>query len=116
MPRSTLWLAACCAGALTLLTASPPAEADTNECQESLIVYDPYDLVWDEDPLLDFSTLIEVEGLVDDYTDRIDEATDYEIEGLEPPDGISSDDLIDEAQWEISDAIDLGRSIAGCDD
>lgn len=96
--------------------AEPPrASADPADCTETIIVYDPHDLVWDTDLPVDLDTLIEVEGLVDDYTDRIDEALDAEDAGLEPPDGESSDDLIDEARWEISDAIDLGRSIAECE-
>jgi hypothetical protein len=43
-------------------------------------------------------------------------ALDAEFDDLEPPDGVSSDDLIDDARWEIKDALDLGRSIAGCED
>ncbi|MUL85213.1 MULTISPECIES: hypothetical protein [unclassified Mycolicibacterium] len=110
-----MYVAVGCASSLVFLSP-PTALADSEDCQETLIVYDPHDLVWDEETLLDFDTLIEVEGLVDEYTERIDEAVDYESDSLEPPDGVSSDDLITEAQWEISDAIDLGRSIAGCDD
>lgn len=114
MRQSALWLAVTgCASCLMFATA-PAAVAD--ECEESLIVADPYGLVWDDDVLVDLDTLIEVETLVDEYTERIDEAAEYEDYGLEPPDGVSSDDLIDEAQWEISDAIESGRSIAGCED
>lgn len=104
--------------ATTVLTLAlpPAAEAAPEDCQETLIVYDPHDLLRDADVLLDLGTLIDVENLVDDYTERIDEALDAEIEDLEPPDGVSSDELIDEARWEIEDAIDLGRSIAGCED
>lgn len=102
--------------AVTALTVAPIALAQPEECDETLIVYDPYDLVWDTDVPVDLSTLIEVEGLVDDYTVRIDEALDAEFEDLDPPDEVSSDDLIDEGRWEIEDAIDLGRSIAGCED
>jgi hypothetical protein len=40
--------------------------------------------VWDTDVLLDLGTVIDVEGLVDDYTEKIDEAVDAEIDGLEP--------------------------------
>lgn len=98
------------------LALAPTALAQLEECDETLIVYDPHDLVWDTDVPLDLSTLIEVEGLVDDYTERIDEALDAEFEDLDPPDEVSSDDLIDEGRWEIEDAIDLGRSIAGCED
>jgi hypothetical protein len=35
---------------------------------------------------VDLDTLIDVEGLVDDYNDRNDEALEAEDEGLEPPD------------------------------
>ena len=86
------------------------------DCNEELTVYDPYDLVLDTDVLLDLSTLVEVENLVDEYTDKIDEALDAEFDDLEPPNGVSSDDLIDEARWRIEDAIDLVRSLAGCED
>src|SRR5262245_262379 len=92
----------------------PPVAAASDDCTETLNVYDTHDLLADPDILLDFSTLIDVESMVDDYTYRIDEALDAESDGLEPPDGISSDDLIDEGRWEIGDAIDLGRSFAGC--
>lgn len=95
----------------------PPAIAAASEdCDGTLILYDPHDLVLDTDVLVDLSTLIEVEDLVYGYTQRIDDALDAEFEGVEPPDGVSSDDLIDEGQWEVEDAIDLGRSIAGCED
>jgi hypothetical protein len=94
----------------------PVAGADPEDCDESLILYDPHDLVLDTDVLVDVSTLIDVESLVDDYTEKIDEALDAEFDNLEPPDGVGSDDLIDEARWEIEDALDLGRSIAGCED
>ena len=108
-------LAAVVATAMAL--AFPPiAGADPEDCDETLIVYDPHDLVSDTDVLLDLSTLIDVESLVDEYTEKIDEALDAEFDDLEPPDGVSSDDLIDEARWEIEDAIDLGRTIAGCED
>lgn len=101
---------------LMLLSAlTHQSAAQSEECNETLIVYDPHDLVWDEDIFVDLDTSIEVESLVDEYTYRIDEALEYEGEGLEPPDGETSDDLIDEARWEIEDAIDLGRSIAACD-
>jgi hypothetical protein len=73
-------------------------------------------LVLDTDVLVDLSTLIDVENLVDDYTEKIDETLDAEFDNLVPPDGVSSDDLIDEARSEIQDALDLGRSIAGCED
>ena len=66
--------------------------------------------------LVDFGTLLDVESLVDDYTEKIDEALDAEFDDQEPLDGVSSDDLIDEARWEVDDTIDLGRSIAGCED
>ncbi len=94
----------------------PPMAAAPEHCDETLILYDPHDLVWDTDVLVDLGTLIEVEDLVDDYTQRIDEALDAEAESIQPPEGISSDDLIDEARWEIDDAIDMGRSIAGCEE
>lgn len=93
------------------------ATADPSECVEELTyLYDPHDLVWDTDLPVDFSTLLDVESLVDDYTYRIDDALDAESEDLEPPEGIGSDDLIDEGRWEIEDTINSGRSIAGCDD
>jgi hypothetical protein len=85
------------------------ATAASEDCSEELSASDP-------DILLDLPTLIDVEGLVDDYTYRIDDALDAESDGLEPLEGVSSDDLIDEARSEIVDTIDLGRSIAGCDE
>lgn len=101
----------------TVLSLAPTAAAQAEECDETLTsVYDPHDLVSDPDVALDFSTLIEVEGLVDDYTTKIDEALDAEFEDADPPDGVSSDDLIDEGRGEVADATDLGRSIAGCED
>ena len=104
-------------GATASALACPPiAGADPEDCDETLIVYDPHDLVSDTDVLLDLSTLNDVESLVDEYTEKIDEALDAEFDDLEPPEGVSSDDLIDEARWEIEDAIDLGRTIAGCED
>ncbi|MCW2511563.1 MAG: hypothetical protein JWR11_605 [Mycobacterium sp.] len=103
--------------ALILVTAlAPTATATTEECVETVAVYDPYGLVSDSDITVDFSTLIDVEGLVNDYTSKIDDASDAEVEGLDPPDEMSSDDLIDEGRQEVDDAIDLGRSIAGCED
>jgi hypothetical protein len=98
------------------LALAPMAAAQSEDCDETLTVSDTYDLVEDTDVPVDFSTLIDVEGLVDDYTAKIDEALDAEYEDLDPPDGISSDDLIDEGRSEIEDAVDLGRSIAGCED
>lgn len=100
---------------LGTLAGAPVAAAEPADCTEELFVHDPYDLVSDPDVPMDFSTLIEVESLVDDYTSRIDEAIEAEDEGLESPDGEASDDLIDVARWDIEDAIDLGRSIAGCE-
>lgn len=102
--------------ALTGFIAAPSASAEPADCTETMVLYDPHDLVSDADLPVDLGTLIEVEGLVDDYSARIDDAIDAEDEGEEPPDGEASEDLIDEARWEISDAIDLGRSIAGCDE
>jgi hypothetical protein len=104
-------------GATAMALAFPPVTgADPEDCDETLTVYDPHDLVSDTDVLLDLSTLNDVESLVDEYTEKIDEALDAEFDDLEPPDGVSSDELIDEARWEIEDAIDLGRTIAGCED
>jgi hypothetical protein len=100
----------------TGLALSPTAQAEPEDCDETLTVSDPYDLVEDTDVPVDFSTLIDVEGLVDDYTAKIDEALDAEYEDLDPPDRVSSDDLVDEGRSEIEDAVDLGRSIAGCED
>lgn len=102
--------------AATALSLAPSALAEPEDCNETLTLYDPYDLVWDTDVPVDFSTLSEVEGLVDDYTERIDDVVDAESEDIEPPDDVSSDELIDEGRWEIEDAIDLGRSMAGCED
>ena len=112
--RSIVGLAA--AGAAFVALAPPVASADPEDCNETLTAYDPHDLVLDTDVLLDLSTLVEVENLVDGCTDNIDEALDAEFDDLEPPDGVSSDDLIDEARWKIEDAIDLGCSLAGCED
>ena len=115
MWRAMVGLAA--VGATVAALALPPvAGADPEDCDETLSLYDPHDLVQDTDVPVDLSTLTDVEGLVDEYTERIDEAVDAEFDDLEPPDGYSSDDLIDEARWEIEDAIDLGRSLAGCED
>ena len=50
------------------MTLPPVAAADPQDCDETLAGYDPYDLVFDSDVLLDLSTLIEVKNLVDDYT------------------------------------------------
>jgi hypothetical protein len=94
----------------------PSALAEPEDCVETLSVYDPYDLVTDSDLMVDYDTLADVESLVDDYTTRIDDAVDAEFEGIEPPDDVSSDDLIDEARWELDDTVELGRSIAGCED
>jgi hypothetical protein len=102
--------------AIVSFALPPTAAAQSADCDETLIVYDPHDLVSDTDVAVDFSTLIEVEGLVDDYTGRIDEALDAEFEDTDPPDGVTSDELIDEGRSEVDDAIDLGRSIAGCED
>ena len=112
--RSKVRLAA--AGAALVALAPPVASADPEDCNETLTAYDPHDLVLDTDVLLDLSTLVEAENLVDECTDKIDEALDAEFDDLEPPDGVSSDDLIDEARWKIEDAIDLGCSLAGCED
>jgi hypothetical protein len=98
------------------LVPAPLAQADPEDCDETLIVSDPYDLVQDTDVPVDLSTLIDVEGLVDDYTETIDEALDAEYDDLEPEGGISSDDLVDEGRSEIEDTVDLGRSMAGCED
>jgi hypothetical protein len=119
MVRMKLRLVAAAAGLSTAITAMlvpALATAASDDCSEELSAYDPHDLVEDPDILLDLPTLIDVEGLVDDYTYRIDDALDAESDGLEPPEGVSSDDLIDEARSEIVDTIDLGRSIAGCDE
>lgn len=102
------------AAAAVMLSA--PAGAEQETCEESLYVYDPHGLVWDTGVSVDFSTAMDVESLVDDYTSRIDDALDAESEGSEPPDGVSSDELIDEAQWEVEDAVEWGRSIAGCEE
>ena len=102
---------------LTALVVPPTAGAGPEDCDETLLyLYDPHDLVWDTDLPVDLITLMDVEGLVDDYTARIDETLDAEYEDLEPPEGVSSDNLITDARWEIEDTIALGRSIAGCDD
>lgn len=103
------------AGLLLMGVTPPCASAEPADCTEELSAYDPYDLVEDVDLPVDLDTLIEVDGLVDDYTARIDDAVEAEDEGLEPEDE-SSDELIDDARWEISDAIDLGRSIAECEE
>jgi hypothetical protein len=100
----------------TALFVAPVARANSEECDETLTVYDPYDLVADTDLAVDYDTLTDVEGLVDDYTAKIDETLDAEFEDMDLPEGISSDDLIDEGRSEIEDATDLGRSIAGCED
>jgi hypothetical protein len=92
------------------------AHAEPEDCVETLSMYDPYDLVTDTDLSVDYDTLVDVESLVDDYTSRIDDAVDAEFEDDEPPDDVSSDELIDEGRWEIDDAVELGRSIAGCED
>jgi hypothetical protein len=114
--RSAVAAVAAVVAAATALALPPVTGADPEDCDETLILYDPHDLVLDTDVLVDFSTLIDVESLVDDYTEKIDDALDAEFDDLEPPDGVSSDDLIDDARWEIKDALDLGRSIAGCED
>jgi hypothetical protein len=107
---------ACLSTAFTATLVPALATAASDDCSEELSASDPHDLVADPDILLDLPTLIDVEGLVDDYTYRIDDALDAESDGLEPLEGVSSDDLIDEARSEIVDTIDLGRSIAGCDE
>ena len=104
------------AAIVTGLALPSTAHAELEDCDETLTVSDPHDLIEDTDVPVDLSTLIDVEGLVDDYTEKIDEALDAEYEDLDPPDGVSSDDLADEGRTEIEDAIDLGRSIAGCED
>jgi hypothetical protein len=114
--RVAVALSAAVVGTAMAIALPAIAGADPEDCDETLVIYDPHDLVWDTDVLLDLGTLIDVESLVDDYTEKIDEALDAEFDNLEPPDGVSSDDLIDEARWEIKDALDLGRSIAGCED
>jgi hypothetical protein len=109
-------LSATVVGTAMAMALPPVAGGAPEDCDEALILYDPHDLVWDTDVPVDFSTLIEVEGLVDEFTQKIDDALDAEFDGVEPPDGITSDDLIDEGQWEVEDAVDLGRSLAGCED
>lgn len=98
------------------LMLPPLARADPEDCDETLTVNDPYALVWDTDVSVDLDTLTDVEGVVDDYTDRIDEALDAEYDDREPPDGLSSGELIGEAQYEIEGIVDDGRWIAGCED
>jgi hypothetical protein len=104
------------AAIVTGLALPSTAHAEPEDCDETLTASDPHDLIKDTDVPVDLSTLIDVEGLVDDYTEKIDEALDAEYEDIDPPDGVSSDDLVDEGRSEIEDAIDLGRSIAGCED
>jgi hypothetical protein len=91
------------------LALSPTAQAQPEDCDETLNVSDPYDLAEETDVSVDSSTLVYVEELVDDDTERIDEALDPESDDQDPPDGINSDDLIDESRSEIEDAVDLGR-------
>lgn len=93
-----------------------PAGAYPYECYESLEVFDPHGLVWDAGIDVDPSTLFDVEMLVDDYTSQIDDAIAAEIDGLPPTDGISSEDLVDDARWEVAGVVEIGRSFAGCED
>jgi hypothetical protein len=69
----------------TGLALSPTAQAEPEDCDETMTVSDPYDSVEDTEVPVDFSTLIDVEWLVDDYTAKIDEALDAEYEDLDPP-------------------------------
>ena len=94
--RSAVFRFLTAAAVVAALTVSPVARGAHEDCDETLILYDPHDLVWDTDIPVDFSTLIEVEGLVDEYTQKVDDAPS--------------------TRWEIEDAIDLGRSLAGCED
>jgi hypothetical protein len=123
MIRPTSMFAACrsvlavtAVATVAALALSTPAGADPEECDQTIYVYDPHYLVWDTEVLVDVGTVMDVESLVHDYTERIDVALDAEAEGPEPPDGASSDELIDDARWEIEDAADLGRSTAGCEE
>lgn len=107
------------AGAVTLaVLLATPAHAvnDPEDCDETVSVFDPHDLVWDTDIPLDLGTVLDVEGIVDEYTEMIDDALEAEEAGLEPPDGVSSDELIDEGRWEVEDAIDFGRTMADCEE
>jgi hypothetical protein len=73
--RSAVAAVAAVVAAATALALPPVTGADPEDCDETLILYDPHDLVLDTDVLVDFSTLIDVESLVDDYTEKIDEAS-----------------------------------------
>ena len=109
--------AAIAVAVLTLGTSvAAPSAAGPAECYEILEAFDPYYLIWDSGLPVDVSTLTEVEILVDDYTSQIDDALAAEIDGLTPPDEIGSDELIDDARWEIQSTVELGRDLAGCPD
>jgi hypothetical protein len=87
------------------------AGAVSDQRDETFNVYDAHESVPNTDVLVDRSVPTKVEILADEYTQNLDGTLDAEFACLPRT---SFDGLIDEARRKIEDAIDWGRSLAGC--